>query len=412
MRRTSSALFAVGLAVAITATTGCGSETDADGSPGAQSVDVSKLDVGNLQTEPKVFGKPKNLDMAHAVEAMRLGNKIPLPMEIEPDAVHAPPSMSGAIRIFTGFDSSAIKSRMNADPNKLTESAKGFMSGFVSTARSNAEPGLSYELDNVVMIFNTEKDASTAAEVLATEEAATDPDARPAAVGDGFGSLTNVRAQVSSKWPGQIKSWKPVGRFVIFTYVYDSVMGTLKTSDEAELISRVQNSINKIAPALQRYTPTAPDKLMDIDVDMDGMLGLAMSTVTADENQRGIPGVYDRHGGLQLLGDTDKMAALFEETGVDRVSWSGNFVFRAKDNDAAAKIADYYGEPSKFLRTAPAPANLPIAQCLEYVGPNKFATKYYCSVSYGRYASQVAATQLTDVHQRISAQYTILTKSK
>lgn len=412
MRRTSSTLFAVGLAAAIAVTTGCGSEPDAGGSPGSQSVDLSKLDVGNLQTEPKVFGKPKNLDMAHAVEATRLGNHIPLPMEIEPEATFAPPAMSGAIRIFADFDSSAITSRMNADPKKLNESAKGFMSGFVTTARSNQEPSLSYELDNVVMLFNTDEDARVAADILATEEAATDPDVRPAAVGDGFGSLTNVRAQVSPKWPGQIKSWKSVGKFVIFTYIYDSVMGTLKTSDEAKLISRVQNSINKIAPALQRYTPTAPDKVMDLDVDMDGMLGRAMPTVTADENQRGIPGVYDRHGGLQLLGNTDKMAILFEETGVDRVSWSGNFVFRARDDAAAEKISDYYGDPSKFLRTAPSPSNLPMAQCLEYVGPEMFATKYYCSVSYGRYATQVAATQLTDVHQRISAQYTILAKSK
>ncbi|MFC4377489.1 hypothetical protein ACFO5K_25745 [Nocardia halotolerans] len=410
MRSTSSALFAVGLATVVAATAGCGSASEE--APTAQTVDLSKLDVGNLPTEPKVYDKPTSPDMAAMVEAMRIGNNIPLPMEIEPEATHAPPAMSGAVRIFIDFSSAAIKSRMSADPVKLNERAQGFISGFVSTARSNSEPSLSYELDNVVMLFDTEQNATAAAEVLATEEAAAAPGTFPVQVGDGTGNLIDVHAQMHPEWPGQIRSWKAVGKFVIFTYVYDSVMGVLKESDEQKLVARVQNSINKIAPALQRYTPTAPDKMMDLDVDPDGMLGRAMHTISLDSNQRGIPGVYDRHGGLQLMGNTEKMSELFEDTGVDRVAWQGNFVFRAKDDASAAKVADYFGDPSKHFRSAPAPEHLPMAQCLEYVGPETFATKYYCSVSYSRYATQVAATQLTDVHQRISAQYTILAKAK
>ncbi|UGT53532.1 DUF7373 family lipoprotein [Nocardia asteroides] len=410
MRRTSSALLAAGLAVTIAATTGCGSD---DGGTSAQpTIDVTKLDVGNLPVEPKVYGKPTNMDMAGMVEAMRIGNAMPLPMEIEPEAKYAPSAMGGAVRIFVDYESAAIKSRMSADPAKLNERAPGFITGFVTTARSNAEPALAYELDNIAMLFNTEQDAAKAAEAFAAEEAATDPDAYFPQVGTGVGHLNDVRAQMSPKWPGMIKSWKPIGRFVIFTYVYDSVMGTLKTADEQKLVARAQKSINTIAPALQKFTPTPVDKMMDLDVDPDGMLGRAMHTISLDSNQRGIPGAYDRHGGLQLTGDTEDMAKLFEESGVDRVSWQGNFVFRAKDPAGAAKIVDYFGDSSKFLRDAPAPANLPTAKCLEYVGPDKFATKYYCSVSYDRYATQVAATQLIDVHQRVAAQYTILAKAK
>lgn len=410
MRRTSSALLAAGLAVTIAATSGCASGDD--GPSAEQTVDLSKLDVGNLPVEPKVYGKPTNMDMAAMVEAWRIGNAMPLPMEIEPEATFAASAMGGAVRVFVDYDSAAIKSRMNVDAATLTERAPGFISGFVSTARSNKEPGLSYELDNIAMLFNTEQDAAKAAEAFATEESIAAPEAVPAQVATGIGNLTNVYAQTTPKWPGVIKSWKSVGRFVIFTYVYDSVMGAVKTADNQKLIARVQKSIDKIAPALKRFTPTPTDKLMDLDVDPDGVLGRAMHTISLDSNQRGIPGVYDRHGGLQLTGDTDKMAKLFEETGVDRIAWQGNFVYRAKDEASAARIADYFGDPSKFLRDAPAPATLPTARCLEYIGPDKYATKYYCSVSHDRYATQVAATQLTDVHQRISAQYTILAKAK
>lgn len=407
MRRTGSALLAAGFAVMLAVTAGCGSESE---SPADQAIDLSQLDVGNLQTEPKVYGKPTSMEMAQIAEAMRLANHIPLPMEVDPAVKFAPSAMGGAIRIFIDFDSSAISSRMSADRSKLNESAGGLISGFVTTGHSNEEANLAYELDNTVMLFNTEQDAEAAARVLATEESAAT--GIPARSGDEFGIPSDAHVLLGDDAIGQIKSWKAVGRFVIFTYVYDSVMGVLKDHVPDQLVTRVHNSLKVIEPALQQYTPTAPDKLMDVDVDPDGMLGLAMQTVTSDEGQRGIPGVYDRHGGLQVAGDPVEMSELFEETGVDRVSWQGGFVYRTQDSASAETLSAALGKTSKFFRGIPAPENLPLAHCREYIGPQMFAMKYYCTVSFDRYAAEVAAPQLTDVHQRISAQYAILTKSK
>lgn len=407
MKRTGSALLAAGFTIVVATTAGCSSHSN---SPEDQTVDVSQLDVGNFQTEPKAYGKPTSIEMAKLVEAMHIGNNLPLPMEIDPAAKFAPSAMGGAVRIFTDFKSSAIRSRMRADPDKLNKLAGGLISGFTTTGRSNSEPGLAYELDNTVILFNTEHDATEAARILATEESAAT--GIPIRSGEELGIPADAHVLVSDDTPGLIKSWKAVDRFVIFTYVYDSVMSIVKSQNTDQLTTRVHNSIKTIAPALQKYSPTPPEKLMELDVDPDGVLGLAMQTILADENQRGIPGVYNRQGGLQFMADPVEMSELFEEAGVDRVAWQGNFVYRAQDPASASKLSESFGKPSKFFRTAEKPQNLPMAHCLEYIGPDKFATKYYCSISFDRYATEVAATKLADVHQRISAQYVLLTKSE
>ncbi|MDO3647246.1 DUF7373 family lipoprotein [Nocardia mangyaensis] len=408
MRRTGSALFAAGLAVTIVTTAGCGSSSEATETAPPAPADLAALDVGNLRTDPKVYGKVTSLEQAKAVEAMRMGNYVALPMEIDPEVTVAPPAMSGAIRLFTDFGSTVIKGRMRADPSRLSELTTGFISGFVSTGQSNVKGGLSYELDNVVMLFDTELDARTAANVFADEEFGTDSENQPIELG----KYPSARAQVNPGSPGMLQSWYAVGRFVIATYIYDNVMSALETADSAKLISRAETSIDKISDSLKEYEPLRLDELMDSEIDMDGVLGLVLPTVTDDGAQRGIPGVYNRHGGLHLSGSPAEDAVLFEETGVDRIAWQGNFVHRARDEEAAQRIAEEHGKVSKFLRRVESPQGLPNAQCTEYVGPAVHAIKYYCTVSFGRYAAEVAASQLTDVHQRISAQYAILAKSK
>ncbi|MFC9998499.1 hypothetical protein [Nocardia sp. NPDC127526] len=146
---------------------------------------------------------------------------------------------------------------------------------------------------------------------------------------------------------------------------------------------------------------------MDLVPDPDGMLARALPTVADDQSQRGVPGVYDRQGGLQVSLAPDIDTALFQETGVDRVSWRGNFVYRAQDAAGAAKIVVAHSETSRKFRPAESPANLPNALCREYFG-SKYDIAYYCFVSHGRYAASVAANQLLDAQQRISAQYALL----
>ncbi|MGW6622297.1 DUF7373 family lipoprotein [Nocardia sp. NPDC055002] len=408
MRKTSAVLLAAGVAVTVATTAGCGDSPEAADTAATAQIDLSSLDVGNLKTEPKVYGKVTSLEQARAVEAMRMANYIALPMEIDPAVIVAPPAMSGAVRLFTDFGSSVIKGRMKADPNRLNESIKGFIGGFVSTGQTSTKGHLSQELDNTVMLFDSEQEALAAADILATEEFGTSPENTVVEIKQ----YPAARAHVNPGEAGMFHSWIAVGRYVIATYLYDNVMSTLKTHDSEKLATRAEKSISKISAGLKDYSPPRLDKLMDSDIDLDGMLGLALPTVGIDGAQRGIPGVYTRHGGLHISGAPESDAKLFEETGVDRISWQGDFVYRARDAQGAQRIAEEHGQVSKFFRRVEPPKNLPNALCKEYIGPSAYAVKFYCSVSYGRYSSEVAASQLKDVHQRVSAQYSILAKSK
>ncbi|MFI9506398.1 hypothetical protein [Nocardia sp. NPDC052566] len=382
-----------------------------DNAPGSKSstttVDLAQLDVGNLATQPKPYGKATSIDQGRIVAAMRLGNYVPLPMEIEPEVAYSPAATSG-VRLFTDFDSGAISGRMTAPAARLNEAAKGFLSGFVSTGRSSAKPTLSYELDNVVMLFDTEKDAGAAANELAAAEIGTAADSRSVKIG----KFPTAQTQTLPDKPGLIRSWYSVGRYVIFTYIYDSVMAELKVVEESKLVSRIEKSIDLISQRVKDFPAPAPDKLTDTDIDLDGMLARALPTVVSDQSQIGIPGVYDRHGGLQLSSYPRGDVKLFEETGVDRVSWKGNFVYRARDAAGAQRIADEHGKLSRYFRRVEPPKGLPFASCREYRGSQAQAIKFYCTVSYDRYATEVAANQLADAHQRVSAQYAILANSK
>lgn len=406
--RIGRGLFLAGLVASLVVTTACGSDSE---KPAATqpTVDLSQLDVGNNRTTFKEYGKPNSPEQAKLVAAMRLGNQLPLPHEIDPESKYPPAAVSDAVRTFIQYKSSAIKLRMRANLDQLDETAgKGLICGFVTTARSSDVPSLAYELENLVMLYDTAENAAAGANALADAEMASEAGNEPIQIG----KFPTARGQVNPGGPGQLRSWYAVGRYVIFTYVYDSVMGALKTADQAKLVALAEKSIETISPRIKEFPAVTADKLMDQDVDPDGVLGRALHTVSVDENQRGIPGVYDRHGGLQLSSYPVEDAKLFEETGVDRVAWQGGFVFRARDAAGAQKVAAERAKLSRVFRSVESPKNLPFARCIEYVGPERFATKYYCTVSFDRYAAWQAANQLNDLHQRISAQYAVLASAK
>lgn len=397
-----SGLCAALLAAVVVVTGGCGT---GDSAPARPEVDLAALDVGNLPTEPKTYAKPTSTDMARIVEAWRLGNHLPLPMEIDPAVKYA--GMNAPVRMFTSMGGTAIGTRLNAPVSTLDPLIRGFVTGFVTAGRSEVRPELAYELDNLALLFESEQDAVTAADAFTqVERTSLGPEAEIQTI-DGF---PEARAHTDRSRPGDIHSFYPVGRFLLFTHSEDNVMRELKTADAAELRARVVRSIEKMKPALQSYDPTPVDKLMELDVDPTGMLGRTLNTISIDQDQFGIPGVFDRHGGLQVGMDPGNDIGTFERAGVDAVAWVGSYLYRARDAAAAEQLLTERAKASKFYRRAAPPANLPFAQCLEYIGPAS-GVGAYCGVTFGRYTAEVVTRQLLDAQQRISAQYAILTKA-
>ncbi|MFE5289047.1 hypothetical protein ACFRAQ_29120 [Nocardia sp. NPDC056611] len=403
LRAAMSAAFAV--TVMMTAT--CGSDPGA-AAPAEPVIDLAKLDTGNLITQPKKYDKAESKELGRAVQAERLANYLPLPAEINPVVKYPPAAVNGAIRPFIDLGSNAVKIRTNAKAADLRAAAPGFLSGYVTTGNSDKSPGLSYEFANTVLIFTDDAAAKAAAQALGQA----DFDAAPSdrlhldKYPDAF-----VYLDKSYDFNATVRSWYATGRFVIFGYVWDDVMAETKVSDPAALLARVQLGIDVIPGALAKFPAVAPDKLTEQPVDLDGVLGRTLRTVVDDQSERGIPGVYDRHGGLQIFPGDDN-AALFEKAGVDRVAFNGGYVFRARDAAGAAAIVAERAGTSRTFRPADSPVNLPNAQCRKYTGPQRFSITYYCYVTHGRFAGEVAASQLLDAQQRISAQYALFVNAE
>ncbi|WP_330183317.1 hypothetical protein OHB26_06485 [Nocardia sp. NBC_01503] len=401
MGRLCRTALTAALTVAVALTAACGS--DSATAPADPVVDLASLDVGNQTTQPKFYDKPVSIEHAKLMEALRLAGYIPLPSEVDPEVKYPAQTMSVTVRTFIDFGSAAIHNRLDTDPAVLRAAAPGFMSGFVTSGKSDEKISLAYELENLVLLFTDEQSAAAAAPALGQA----DFDSTPGAQRVPIDKYPAAYALAEPKDGGPLRSWYATGRFVILTYVYDSVMGEIKERDLPKLVTRVQRSLDVIPPAIAKFPATPQDKLMDIPVDPDGVLARALPTVLADSAQAGIPGVYDRHGGLQVVQGADE-EKLFDEAGVDRVAWKGNYIYRARDAAGAAKIVEAHSATSRLFRPVASPPNLPNAKCRKYTGPAFGAISHYCYVSYGRFAAEVSANQLLDAQQRIAAQYAIL----
>lgn len=400
MGRFGRALSAAGIAMVVAGTAACGSDTAAPAEP---VVDVSTLDVGNNTTTPKFYDKPVSTDHAKLMEALRLASYIPLPSEVDPEVKYPAQAMSVVVRSFVDLSSAAIHNRVHADAAVLNSAASGFMSGFVTSGKSDEKISLSYELENIVLLFTDEQSASAAAPVLGQADFASTPGAERVPI-DGYPA---AYALVEKGNGGPFRSWYATGRFVILTNIFDSVMAEIHERDLTKMAARVRRSLDVIPPALAKFPVTPLDALLGIPVDPDGVLARSLPTVLADPSQAGIPGIYDRRGGLQLVQGADE-EKLFDEAGVDRVAWRGNYLFRARDAAGAARIVDAHSATSRRFRPVESPKNLPNAKCRKYIGPGVGIIAHYCFVSYGRYAAEVSANQLLDAQQRIAAQYALL----
>ncbi|GAB2565379.1 DUF7373 family lipoprotein [Nocardia heshunensis] len=401
MGRTRRAVLTAATLLAVALTTACGSGPG-DSTPAEPVIDLSKLDTGNLPTQPKIYDKAGNTDLGKAVAAERLANYIPLPSEMIPEAKYPPPAMSGAVRPFIDFGSGAIKMRTKADAAAFTAAAPGFLSGFVTTADSDPVAGLSYQFENLVLLFTDEQAAHAAAPALGQADFDASPGSRRLTIDGHPDAYAYLDTELD--FDATVRSWYATGRYVIFTYIWDNVMASTGVSDPAKLTARVKPALDAIPPALAKFQPPTADQLTDQQVDLDGVLGRALPTVSDDQSERGIPGVYDRHGARHLF-PSDEDAALFDKAGVDRVAFNGGEVFRARDAAGATAVVAAHSEISRTYRPVDSPVNLPNALCRKYTGPQQYTISYYCFVSHGRYAAEVSANQLLDAQQRISAQY-------
>ncbi|MBF6093012.1 hypothetical protein IU438_17620 [Nocardia cyriacigeorgica] len=388
------------LACAVIATS-CGSDTEA----ATPAVDLTQLDVGGYPTLPRQLGAPKNKDVPRLVEAQRLANIMPLPVEIDPRFGYQGPGT----RTFLLPDESHLSPIHRwISEEHFADDAKGFISGFSATAQSTKASALATTLSSNVLIFTDAAAATEAAAKLSRARFLRDDNGpvEPAKL-DKF-PAAHVRWQ-----PGQqtLASWLAQDEFVIVTIAYNAEALMLGESDLPGLSALAEKAITATSTSLEKFEPTPADKLMENSIDPDGMRSISLARPMGDSFVN-VPGTYDLHGSLHFPTDPVERKQELVDAGVDRVAHDAGELYRTADAESAQELKDKSSQLNRMFRSAPAPKGLPQATCTEYKGPAQGAIRFYCHVAFDRYYAFMAAEQLLDAQQRISAQYAILANSK
>ncbi|MFF3224910.1 hypothetical protein ACFYV7_19115 [Nocardia suismassiliense] len=395
-RRTTYALVATAALVVVSG--GCGSDEQRANNP-PPAIDLSRLDVGNYETKPRQLGTVKSLDQARIIEAERLGNFVPAALDIDPRFVHGNPFMATVF-----VDPEAALGKVMA-VDRFAEAAPDFVAGFQSFGRTEAE-NRGIDLMNAVMVFPDEQKAKDAAAAL--ERVDYEAGQRNTAV-----PIPKYPAAHAHWQPNQqsIGSWYATGKFVVYTWVYDYLKIYIEKVDLPALIALVEKSLDAVVPSITKFTPTPPDQLMNLQIDLDGMLNRTIARPRED-SWLNPPGAYHGRTAIHFANNAAEVLRDIEKAGVDRFAANGIDLYRARDAAAATTLQQDLGGLTKRFKTADSPANLPIAECKEYIGRGNLAIRFYCSVSYDRYAAFSASHQLLDAQQRIAAEYTVLVNAR
>ncbi|WP_280205644.1 DUF7373 family lipoprotein [Nocardia cyriacigeorgica] len=388
------------LACAVVATS-CGSDTEA----ATPAVDLTQLDVGGYPTLPRQLGAPKNKDVPRLVEAQRLANIMPLPVEIDPRFGYQGPGT----RTFLLPDESHLSPIHRwISEEHFADDAKGFISGFSATAQSTKASALATTLSSNVLIFT---DAAAAPQAAAKQS-------RARFLRDDKGPVEPAKLNkfpaAHVRWqPGQqtLASWLAQDEFVIVTIAYNAEALMLGESDLPGLSALAEKAITATSTSLEKFEPTPADKLMENSIDPDGMRSISLARPMGDSFVN-VPGTYDLHGSLHFPTDPVERKQELVDAGVDRVAHDAGELYRTADAESAQELKDKSSQLNRMFRSAPAPKGLPQATCTEYKGPAQGAIRFYCHVAFDRYYAFMAAEQLLDAQQRISAQYAILANSK
>ncbi|MBU3061522.1 hypothetical protein KO481_08290 [Nocardia sp. NEAU-G5] len=395
--RKALALLAIGLAAPLAA---CGSGSS--GTP-ATSVDVRTLEVGSYKTTPITIPAP-TLQRARLAEGQQLASTVPLPMDIDPRFEYE--FGNGPDQLY-GFTQKAKATGLFVDD--LDAQTPGFIAGLNVAAHSNPDTEISIQLFYSVLIFDSPANATAAAKILGDNQFSHTPGAQRIGI-DGH-------PETQAFWqPGtdSQQSFTASSTYVLYTEVLDQAMVEVGMSDAGELTDVTGKVIRAVPPALANFHPTPIDRLTTIRIDRDGMIARSLFAPGGTDDSNPAT-VYDRHGSLLLSEDPGADRDLYTRTGMDLMAINAGRLYRTRDAENARYLADVRSTIHRLHRVAEPPANLPSAHCDETGSATAMVTignppRFHCVVAYDRYVAEVWSDQIVDAHQRISAQYALLTR--
>lgn len=379
----------------------CGSEIS--GSPVRVRPNVPALDVGNYQAQPRKIGNARSEKQARAREAQRLADYVALPYEADPSYVED----TWLLRTHIVLNRKTLGNLVINDT--FDDVATDLVAGWVNAWSTGGPPDAPRRTLNIaVLMFPDAETAKSVGPTLEHDDFTYNPDNQAV-------SLTRYPDTYAHWRPGigSIGSWTVHDRYVIFIKVVDDIAGP----DLPVLTDQVERMLAVQVPLLDTFQPTPAADLSRIPLDPQGLLG---RTVPSDPDAPFRPepdGLYTGRGAVSLFfsGSPDILPLLAKHQ-VDLVSFGDTVVFRSGSAAGAESLWQEWRlskdlDPDQKIVSAPT-GLAESTECLaEYVGPddNRTLVGHLCMMRVDRYVVQARSKQLPDLHQKISAQFSLLT---
>ncbi|MEV0293282.1 hypothetical protein [Nocardia sp. NPDC050710] len=398
--RATCALLAAALLT--TGAAACGSEIS--GTPARIQSDVAQLDVGNYQTKPRQIGNAKNDKQARAREAQRLADFVILPYEADPAYVED----AWFLRSHVVLNRKSLGNLVINDT--FDDVAKDLVAGWAnswSTGGADSDPRRT--LNIAVLMFPNAQTAAQVGPALEHDDFTYNRENQPVAITKHPNTASHWRPGYSS-----IGSWTVKDRYIVFIKVVDDTA----EPDLPALVGHVERALDVQLPLLDKFQPTPSADLSRIPLDPLGVLGRTLPSDPESPLRAEPDGFYTGRGSISLLDANPDSLPELERADVDAVSFGDAVVFRSRTAGGAAKLWHEW-QPSTHLdadeKIVDAPAGIDRnVECFAKVvksGDTETPAYYLCVFQVDRYTVQANGRQLQNLHQKISAQYALLTSN-
>ena len=383
---------------------GCGT---VDGTATPSEIDVRSLDVGSYTTVPADIEIGRKPTDGPILEGLRMAGAVVFPHEVDPALTHN----WGTDVLDTSrraSDASAI-STVNLGVLERHRMIVGFDIAEGSQAFDTAKPAIETDarITRVVLLrFPGAKIAEEAARELAATDFGVSPDNRPVPI---------------PGYPAAQAHWRPGIKTIGATFARGEIVVSLflqhPSPDIDALAKRVAAVLDAQIPLLDKFTPTAPDRIADLPRDPDDLLRRTLIPGPANQQiaiaSREFASWTGRAGLHYRPTEPAELGAAWDRGGVDSVAHSySTTLFRFRDDAAAIAFGGTWQDTlSAAAHPVAAPEGLPQARCVERrAGSAPALTR--CYVSYRRYGAFVSGAEPAGVRRQAAAQYALLANAQ
>lgn len=346
------------------------------------------------------------------VESERLAEFVTLPVEIDPevngDAARNNGTVAGPRKLSGMF--------MNRIDDVLVSIAEdnGFYAGWFTGRSTPKAPGANVSstrrVGHAVLQFPDADSARAAAVALHRDRLSRQwsmLSESPPPVDYPIASLPgSFVAADENEYDASVSVLTPYRRHVIYTWVSAPI--DQKDRIEPTLIK----ALDLQRPLLDRFPVTEPEDLASLKMDLDGVLRLTVPYEEGDEVALNNIAVLGPRGAAHLAEDPTGLLEALTATDTTNFAVNKTDLYKSTTASGAEELFDRL--PGLYRNVGPGtavaatvgPPGVPNVRCFDVV--TTMSTYSRCMVRHGQYIGEAFGGDLTEAHQKITAQYMIL----